>query len=367
MKPPAKKTEPDKVRPRKTTPQQTETRKKPPQSQKTNGQSLLDRLRQPELPPKGLNLLKVDADTLKKFGIPPRPDPLRQPQAFKVWAFFFGGSAEFVETAIKLDDTGYQLNFRGLDLTRFEGSSNWSGAYVVPTGGNMVVAMVGRWKVPALALPPAQEQAGPNAVYACSTWIGLDGQRLYLNSSLPQIGTTQTLTMKGGSVFGVSANAWFQWWDRPISAPPANLSFSVAPGDTVACLLWVFAPSLVGAYIFNLTSGQIAQPVIALAPKVGGTELTVSGATAEWIMERPTELGSTIMYPFPDYATTDFLDCIALTGLGPPIPGSFKDLKAARVIRMYDTLANPIRTQFISMAHKVDDTTAEVHYGDSFP
>ena len=231
----------------------------------------------------------------------------------------------------------------------------------------MVVAMVGRWKVPALAPPPAQEQAGPNA---CLRVLDLDriGRAAALSELLlPQIGTTQTLTMKGGSAFGVSANAWFQWWDRPISAPPANLSFSVAPGDTVACLLWVFAPSLVGAYIFNLTSGQIAQPVIALAPKVGGTELTVSGATAEWIMERPTELGSTIMYPFPDYATTDFLDCIALTGLGPPIPGSFKDLKAARVIRMYDTLANPIRTQFISMAHKVDDTTAEVHYGDSFP
>lgn len=233
----------------------------------------------------------------------------------------------------------------------------------------MVVAIAGRWAVPSLAQPPSpQEQAGPNAVYACSTWIGLDGQRLYLNSSLPQIGTTQTLTMTNGMPTDVSAQAWFQWWDRPISAPPANLSIPVAPGDKVACLLWVLAPSSVGMYMFNLTSGQIAQPVIASAPKVGGTELTVSGATAEWIMERPTELGSTIMYPFPDYATTDFLDCIALTGLGPTtMPGSFKDLKTARFIRMYDTLANGTRTQFISMAHKVDDTTAEVHYGDSFP
>ena len=58
MNPPAKKTEPDKIQLRKTKPQKTETRKKPSQSPKTNGQSLLKRLWQPELPPQGLNSLE---------------------------------------------------------------------------------------------------------------------------------------------------------------------------------------------------------------------------------------------------------------------------------------------------------------------
>jgi len=326
---------------------------------------LFNRLQQPPLPPPGLNLLLVDADTLKHFGIPPRPDPDLQPEAFEVWASFFGRSAEFVKAAIVMDTAGYQLNIRETSSTRFEGSSNWSGAYVVPTGGNMVVAIMGRWIVPTLAPPSSpQQQAGPNAVYKCSTWIGLDGQRLYLNSSLPQIGTTQTLTMTNGLPSNVSAQAWFQWWDRQNGGPPANLSISVAPGDEVACLLWVFTKSLVIAYILNLTSNQMAPPVIASAPIVGSTQLTVSGATAEWIMERPTQLGSTAMDAFPDYASTKLLDCIALTGLGPPIPGSFKHLKAARLIRMYDTLANPTRTQYISMPKKLDDTTVQVTYGD---
>jgi hypothetical protein len=290
-----------------------------------------------------------------------------QPEAYKAWALFFGRSAEFVRAAAVMNATNYQLNVRGMESTRFEGSSNWSGAYVVPTGGNMVVAIMGIWTVPTLTTPPPPEtQADPNAAYECSTWIGLDGQRLYLNSSLPQIGTTQILPMSNGVASPVSAQAWFQWWDRQTGGPPANLNIAVAPGDEVACLLWVLDPRTVGAYFLNLTSNQIAL-VTASAPIVGGTQLTVSGATAEWIMERPTKLGSTAFYGFPDYADTKFCDCIALTGLAPPIPDSFKDLETARLIRLYDTLANPPRNLYISMPTKLDDTTVQMTYGDSFP
>lgn len=344
---------------------------------KASGHSLLDRVKEPpQLPGKDVRLLKANEATLQSFGIPPRPDPVSQHGAFRIWKKFFGRRVTFVRAGIKLGKEKFQLN-AGTDMgaassqSRFEKSSNWSGTYVVPNGGDMVLVIMGRWTVPTPSLPPPQEQArGPNAEYACSTWIGLDGQRLYLNSSLPQIGTTQTLNIPGSGPPAVAAYAWFQWWERLTGGrrPIVFSHFPVAIGDEIACLIWVTGAGNVVAAIRNLGTNHVTY-VIATAPIVappGGAarELTISGATAEWIMERPTHFGSTEPYWFPNYGSTQFLDCRAATGPGPGVPQRIEDLEAPRLIWMYDTLLNPTRTCFISMAQKLSDTTARVHYGD---
>ena len=60
------------------------------------------------------------------------------------------------------------------------------------TGISQFMQIWGVWTIPGnLKLPPAPFQGPPGIDYVCSNWIGLDGQRLYLDSSLPQIGTSR--------------------------------------------------------------------------------------------------------------------------------------------------------------------------------
>lgn len=333
-----------------------------------NGASLRERVHELGiLPTPDVDLLTAPSSTINLFGIPPRPDPAQR-KAFRIWKYFFNRSATFVHAGITLQRASFQLNtgtITGANDSRFETSSNWSGAYIVPTGGDMVVAILGRWTVPKPKLPPPPENApGLPAEYACSTWIGLDGQRLYLNSSLPQIGTTQTLNVPNVGPPVVASFAWFQWWDRPAGGYYIQFSnFPVTIGDKVACLIWVTNASTVFAGMLNLNTNQIAA-VTATAPIVNGTPLTISGATAEWIMERPTIFGSDAPYWFPDYGRTRFRDCATATGPTPALPTGGKDLSAPRFIRMYDTLTDPMRTFYISMPEKLSDKRLQVHYGD---
>jgi hypothetical protein len=76
--------------------------------------------------------------------------------------------------------------------TRYETSPNWSGAYITPKRSRMFTEVHGSWQVPTPS-PPVDGKGSPPADgdYRSSAWIGLDGQRRYLNSSLPQIGTSQ--------------------------------------------------------------------------------------------------------------------------------------------------------------------------------
>jgi hypothetical protein len=91
--------------------------------------------------------------------------------------------------------------------------------------------------------------------------------------------------------------------------------------------------------------------------------LTVTGATAEWITERPTFLGSSTLYPFPDYGETEFRDCVAGTALRPSAAHGAEHLSAARLSRMYEVRDNPPRTAFISMAWRRGPTAVHLTHG----
>jgi Peptidase A4 family len=345
------------------------------------GRLLLGRVHRIEnLPPPGFDPLATSAEQLAKFQLPPRPDAERQPRLFSAWRRLFAPPVRFIEPRLALVETDFQLNPHAgqprelptsVGRTRYGTNRNWSGASIVPTGGTMIVLQTGVWVVPAPGLPAAPDlipAPASGARYACSTWIGLDGQRRYLNSSLPQIGTTQTLTPSPSGQWEVGAFAWFQWWDRLGGMAFILLGgLTVANGDLVTATIWVPDSTQVVAYMRNLGTNELAW-VVAELPTVlvGGkpVRLTVTGATAEWIMERPTYFGSTDLYPFPDYGETEFTDCVA--GVAPRPGGTFGqgDLSAARLIRMYEVRDNPPRTAFISMARKHGtDAVRLVHGG----
>ena len=323
---------------------------------------------------------KACADLLRKYGLPPRPDPVRQPLLRRTWDRGFGRPMELLSFKFNrdlVDGTKYRLFSRHADEmpvaeTRFESSSNWSGAYITANRDRQFLQMWGVWKIPGnLQLPPAPLQGPVGTPYVCSNWIGLDGQRRYLDLSLPQIGTASTLEADGTT----TVEAWTQWWARHqvTDTPPLPIGLPVKPDQEVLCVLTALNPQTVIFVMVNLsTQPPTATAVHATSPRVtlpGGKAVSpnIAGATAEWIVERPRVFGKLTGYNFPDYGRTKFGLCVAVEGddvdISSWLDGLPQQLDGARRIRMFEVLANPARTTFISMPRELDETSVHVKYG----
>lgn len=342
--------------------------------------TLVSRVEDFDIPPESLDLLTATAEQLRPYGVPPRPDPELQQELYRVWLSFFVPRPTFVPAEITLIPDRFRpviaasvpLSSR---TTRYETSRNWCGAYIEPNYDRVFVQVSGHWIVPTPSPPPGAPLPKPEPeVYACSTWIGLDGQRRYTDSSLPQIGTWQAVTVAADGSRTIETYAWFQWWARDYAgtAPAQISSVPVGPGDEVACMVKVWQPSVAVVYVRNLTTGHLAHfRVHAPTVTLGGGhphEFTISGATAEWIMERPTRLGSDEPYDLADYGSAYLRNLLAVEA-DPTVPnwpwvvGTDQTLKGVRFIRMYDRLTDPRRTALISMPWRESDTSIRVSYG----
>ncbi len=337
--------------------------------------ALLNRIKNFPIPPEDFDLMTASASELQAFGIPPRPDPT-DAALYDVWFDFFGIRPEFVQADIEVKDDEFQPATRESQVapalsTRFETSKNWCGAFIEPTHGTVFVQVSGRWVVP---IPEVPLDDGPG-VYACSTWVGLDGQRRYLDSSLPQVGTWQAVTLSNGGITTIETYAWFQWWARnlPGTQPGVIKNVPVAPGDHVRCMVRVWEQNVAVFYIKNVRTGRLTNFGVE-APRLdlgNGRfhQYKISGATAEWIMERPTPLDDpNSLYGLADYGHTDLLDCHA-SEADPTLPGwpwlvgRDRILRGERLIRMCETLHNPMRIALSSMSERLDDTSVRTTYG----
>jgi peptidase A4-like protein len=340
--------------------------------------TLVERIKDFDIPPENLDLITATPEQLQPYGVPPRPDPELQPQLYEAWGSFFVPRPTFVLADILVTNE-FRPQLRRTSVptapfaspsTRYETSRNWSGTYIEPNDDKVFIHVSGKWIVPTPAVPAnAQPPDNGSVVYACSAWVGSDGQRRYRDSSLPQIGTWQAVRLFSDGSENVETYAWFQWWARNYggNAPGIITSVPVDPGDEVICMVRVWRPSIAVVYIRNLTTGRLAHFRIR-APVVNGHRFTISGATAEWIVERPTRLDNGELYDLADYGSIELLQCHAAEA-DPTLPnwpwvlGTNQTLGGARFIRMYDLLRNPTRTAFISMPQKESDSSARVSYG----
>ena len=322
-------------------------------------------------------------DLLRKYGLPPKPDPNRQPLLRQAWDTGFGRPMQiqkFVFHRALVEDTPYRLfTDEVVDLSfggsLSETSSNWSGAYITANQDRRFLQVWGTWTIPNnLQLPPVAQQGPSGLPYVCANWIGLDGQRLYFDSSLPQIGTASTLQADGTT----TAQAWTQWWARGVAnSAPVPMPLTVNPGNEVLCVLTAWNPQTVIGVMVNLSTNT-GMAVKGIAPTVkvlpDGTTVkpSIAGATAEWVLERPKIPNPPQGQPptscnFPDYGKTEFGLCLAVEGDSVDIFSLFngvpQQLQGARRIRMYDVLRDPARTVFLSMPRKLTNTSVHVRYG----
>ena len=322
---------------------------------------------------------EMKPEELALYGIPPRPKPKRQPSLDRAWLRAFGRKLTIQPFQVEvelLQAIDFQPNPPEATLaspSRFGSSRNWSGASIAADGDQKFVVVFGGWTVPDITSAPAVANGKP---YQCSAWIGLDGERRYVNSSLPQIGT---MTEVKAPYTGLPAvQAWTQWYSRyragNIAVPLAG--FSVKPGDEVVCSVMVLDPTHVAMVMVNLSQPiqPVGMPVFAEAPLItwpdGVQERTqISGATAEWVLERPGIPGTRELANFPVYTPTPFHSCAAgmskSTGLAGLLTATERDLVAARYFRMYERLHAPERTRYISMPTRDGDAAMHLTYGDT--
>jgi hypothetical protein len=310
------------------------------------------------------NPLTASPEERARYGIPPQPDPEQQPLLTRFWTEMYSPPLVFAPRSL-LGPLPVRIGakLRVITTARREASLNWSGASITPRHGQQFTEVHGTWEIPFVAAPAGMPGS---AEYRSSIWIGLDGQRRYFDSSLPQLGTGQFVN---APVPTPPFHTWCQWWlrDNQHTYVPVILSVGVAPGQRVMASLRVLSETQVHCIIVNRATGAIL-PFIMNAPTdtASGMQVKISGATAEWVVERPAKEPTDEIYELPNYGTVHFTNCFALSaemsvGRGPG-PGRERTLDGARLIRMYKIERNPSRTVTISKAERPDVDQFETSY-----
>jgi hypothetical protein len=312
-------------------------------------------------PPADFDPMTAPQPQLLALGFPSRPDPGFQPAEYAIWQDMFAAPLEFSDFAFDILPS-FMVQSRGFfgQLPRQQTSGNWSGAYITPRDGTVFRSIWGRWHVPTPVLPPGGMAADK---YRSSTWIGFDGQRLYFRSTLPQIGTAQVID----EVTGAPAySAWWQWWVRNDigQAIPITLThFDIQAGNRIKCYMKVSKNrKKVFFLIKNRSTGKLKHFVQHAPLAYPNHRFTVTGATAEWVMERPADAPNPTPLPLANYGTVDFRHCGASAINRDTGARVERSLSAARLIDMYIVKQNPERTAKISIAKSFDDTEFFTRY-----
>lgn len=320
---------------------------------------------------------------LESRGLPPQP---ADGELYKIWENVFHEELDYIafvapgqekssplprpETCERATGAASSQDPAAPLLKPTASSLNWSGAYILPNPGRRFVQIWGEWTVPC-PKPPATGTVQDD--YQCSTWIGFDGQRRYRNSTLPQIGTLQTVNARGKTI-----SAWVQWWDRDdaASTPVTLENFPVKVGDHIVCVLTVVTrknsdnEQYEQCVLFSIVN-KTEKKVLGLAanpPSVAEADsprLWIPGATANWIMERPTILEDKTLSKLANYGTLEFNSCVAVEAPEFDISDDarvMRNLDAPWFIRMYDAQSDPPRIVYISTPRPISERSFNMSY-----
>ena len=165
-------------------------------------------------------------------------------------------------------------------------SADWSG-YIV--GDGPFSAVTGTFTVPNLHVSAT--------AMSFVEWVGIDGIN---TASLIQAGVRETTVPNTGLV------TYQAWWetlpDHPTVMPIGWSQVSVKPGDIVTVAIGQFSGTT--SWAIMLTDDSTRQRFTTVQPYTGPQ------ASAEWVVEAPTDVAAGIRYPLGEY-TPD----VTFTGL----------------------------------------------------
>jgi serine protease len=157
-------------------------------------------------------------------------------------------------------------------------STNWSGYFVEGGSSGPFTGVTGTFTVPSLVAPV---QAGTWVF----EWVGIDGAT---NTSLIQAGVAE---------YGCGSQECLTPWWEVLPAAATDIPMAVAANDQVTVTIAQVSGSAWDITLADDTTGHtFSQAVTYTGP----------GASAEWIVEDPTNAQTGTLSPFADYTLTTF-------------------------------------------------------------
>lgn len=296
----------------------------------------LDGMRAYEPPPEGFDPHTAPQEVLRRYGLPRRPDPDREPGLAWLWKRALARPPTFIKAELAVDRI---MSGRDPQRPRKPAVDGQNGFYWENTWAGLIrernddpgsdYAEPATCVFTSLRVPTVYDLT-PGQTVAIGCWAGIDS-----DSDILQAGITAEVDPPG--IFGgggIKYGAWVEWWP----ADSYNLNnFPVSQGDEVLIQVTVEQPDLGNAFFHNLSTGLATSVAIPAPPGV-----TVSGGTAEWIVEVVTEF-------LPLFSTVNFDNCVAGTRHGVFFlePAGF----------VTDMAGNPAPAQGFTQAVVVDRST----------
>ncbi|OAP57535.1 hypothetical protein AYL99_08273 [Fonsecaea erecta] len=287
---------------------------------------VLQSVRPPQQPPPGFDPLHATPAELQSYGLPPRPDKNKAPQAAARWEQLMikTRDASMVVPTFKIrprDRNPLAVKIRpqeaitGSEDVVVYDSSNWAGAIIFKSDvstdndSDYFNAVLADWVV------PDPKPGEDNVDYWCSdAWVGIDG---WTSVDVLQGGTTQDVFYDEAGKLAKDIYAWYEWY--PAYAIEIT-NVPVQAGDYVYCEVWATDRTTGNFYIYNETTGQYTTVTFS-APN----GYSLQGDSAEWIVE--DRIGNSLA----DFGSITFWYCWAEIGT------DWKDLADADLIYLEES------------------------------
>ncbi len=241
-------------------------------------------------PPDGFDALHASDAERAYYGFPRRPAQTGASgaAAYAKWATAMAAARHYVSPEIRVRAHRHgpeRAAFGSSPAVRQElraatqvTSSNWTGQYlqnsVINFGSGSFDQILGLW-----LLPSVQQAVGScSGTDVSATWVGLDGANGASHDVL-QAGTESDVTCTNG-VSTPDTYPWFEWYP---DYTYEITNFPLSAGSSVFVSVQATSAATGQAMFVNLQTGNYTTEPIS---PPAGTSLT--GNTAEWIMERPT-------------------------------------------------------------------------------
>jgi len=268
--------------------------------------AVLDYVTRPA-PPPSFDYMAATDEELRTFGLPPRPDPVRDPKAHAFWKKMMAASKHRVTPILQRTNIFHgppknlaQVASQQIPPTAGDGPTglrNISKPTTPPNLVNTTVSSSTNWSGYANYEPLAPYNSSKSFVLAewtvpfaqqafgvctggweySSEWPGFDG--LGSNDVLQAGSESDAYCLNGATQQFYSL--WYEWYP---AASVRITNLSIAPGNLIEAYIWYSTTAPLGnAYLVNLTNNT--STYIGFNPPAG---TTFQGTSAEWIVEAPT-------------------------------------------------------------------------------
>ena len=261
-----------------------------------------------EPPPRGFDPMTADAADMRTFGFPPRQDDPHHQARYEHVLNRLKGKLNYVPPTLRRNDEIFHGPRKRLSTAGTETSTNWSGGVVFAPSGQSFTWIEGDWVIPDVDAPTENEW------YYCASWIGLDGDG---SGDVCQAGIGSQVYRSGTSV----TRQFYPWWEWYPEPEVQITNLQVNPGDMITALLCASpgaGATEASVYFTNRTTGA-STSLSFTAPS--GT--TLSGNSAEWIVEAPTVGGQ--QSSMADFGEVFFSVCEAETSGSTTVGGGTGD------------------------------------------